>query len=253
MLGGWLEGEEEEAAGCLPEHLLRNKHVGPLAAQIVKRPAHGRVEAGNEAHALQLGQQVAASEHSISFNIDAPVTARPPVGGRASRIVGAWERPGGRRLVKIPVEADPQHHGQLASGRGWLFVFGGRRVRDGRDVEAVIAQRRLGEGVDVWLVLVGSGLISSTSSRRRALFVVCWLVNRHGIRVVAVAIASIILVLGVDDYGPANGEGRVMVSVQVVALEEEARKDGLYGEGLAIRQVGGGRAHDACRGSAQFD
>lgn len=36
-----LEGEEEQAAGDLPEHLLGHKHVGPFLAGVVHGRPHG--------------------------------------------------------------------------------------------------------------------------------------------------------------------------------------------------------------------
>lgn len=57
---GGLQGEEEEAAGDLPEHLLRDEHAGPLLAAIVQGGSHGGIQAGDQPHALQLGDQVPA-------------------------------------------------------------------------------------------------------------------------------------------------------------------------------------------------
>lgn len=55
---GGLQGEEEEATWDLPEHLLCDEHGGPLFAAVLHGGSHGRVQGGNQAHALQLGDKV---------------------------------------------------------------------------------------------------------------------------------------------------------------------------------------------------
>lgn len=51
--------------------------------------------------------------------------------------------------------------------------------------------------------------------------------------VTALVLMERILVLGVQDDGPAGREGRVVVC-EMVALEEQAAEDGGYGEILAV-------------------
>lgn len=60
-------------------------------------------------------------------------------------------------------------------------------------------------------------------------------VDHHG-----VVIALPAIVLGVDDNGPPYWKWRLVVLVELVALEEKAGENGLDGECLAVGQADGG-------------
>lgn len=111
-----LKSEEEKATGNLPEHLLGHEHVGPLLAGVVHGRSHGRVECGDQAHPLELGNQVAPSQDSISFDIYAPISSWSPLCSSVFRVLVGGEGLGGRRLVEVPVECNPQDHCDLTGG-----------------------------------------------------------------------------------------------------------------------------------------
>lgn len=121
--------------------------------------------------------------------------------------------------MEVPVESDPQDHRDLACGRSSGLEIGGGGIRYGGDVEAVVLQCGLGEGVDV-------------GSSSNAVLVIVGAVDHHGI-VVATGPA---IVLGVNDNSPAYWEGRLVVLVELMALEEEAGKDRLDGKCLTVGQ-----------------
>lgn len=227
---GGLEGEEEQASRDLPEHLLGHEHVGPLQAGVVHGGSDRRVECGNQAHPLELWDQVAPPQYAVSFYVYPPVSSWPPFCSSVFRILVEREGLGRGRLVEVPVEGDPQDHCDLAGrGGGWLEVGGGG-VRYGGDIEAIVLQGGLREGVDV-------------GSASDAVLLLVGAVDHHG-----VVIAGLAIVLGVDYNGPPYRERRLVILVELMALKEEAGEDGLDGECLAIGQADrGGRGHCVLR------
>lgn len=197
-----LEGEEEQAARDLPEHLLGHEHVRPLEAGVVHGGSHSRVQRRNQAHPLELGNQVAPSQHSISFYVYAPVSLWSPLGSSVFRILVGRQGLGRGGLVKVPVQGDPEDHCNLAGGRGSRLEVGGRGIRYGGDIEAVVLQGWLGEGVDVGTA--GDAVLLPVGA-----------VDHHG-----VVIAWPAIVLSVDDNCPAYWERRLVVLVELMALEE---------------------------------
>lgn len=124
--------------------------------------------------------------------------------------------------MEVPIECDPQDHCDLAGGRGSGLKVGGGGVRYGGDVEAVVLQCGLGEGVDV-------------GSSSNTVLVIVGAIDHHRV-VVATGPA---IVFGVDDNGPAYWERGLVVLVELMALEEEAGKDRLDGECLTVGQSDG--------------
>lgn len=97
--------------------------------------------------------------------------------------------------------------------------MGGRRVGYRRDVEAVILEGRVGEGM--------CGGCANMASVR----VVDGLTGTHG------AIMVVGVVFGLNDDCPADGKGTRMVSVELVTLEKEPAEYGLDSKCLPIWQV----------------
>lgn len=124
--------------------------------------------------------------------------------------------------MKVPVEGDPEDHCDLAGGRGSGLEVGGRGIRYRGDIEAVVLQCWLRKGVDV-------------GSASDAVLLPVGAVDHHG-----VVIALPAIVLGVDDNGPPYWKRRLVVLVELVALEEKAGENGLDGECLAVGQADGG-------------
>lgn len=247
-----LQREEEQVTWDLPEHALRDKHARPLVAAVVGARSARSVCRGNQAHALQLRDQVAAAQHAVALDIDAPLAFGFRVVGRVS---GGDDIELGARLglVEVPVQRHPHHHGDLARGAGGGLEVGVGRVRDGRDEERVAVQRRAHKGTH-------AGFCPRRRRPRRSalvavvvVFVVVAVAEVDAVCLVGIAAAAALvglkgrldLFFGVQHDVPADGEG-VGVHVHLVALEAEAGEDGHDGEGLAIGQMQQLRRHGLC-------
>lgn len=73
-------------------------------------------------------------------------------------------------------------------------------------------------------------------SSSNAVLVIVGAVDHHRI----VVAAGSAIVFGMDDNGPTYWEGRLVVLVELMALEEEAGEDWLDGKCLTVRQSDGG-------------
>lgn len=73
-------------------------------------------------------------------------------------------------------------------------------------------------------------------SSSNAVLVIVGAVDHHSI----IVAAGLAIVFGVDDNRPAYWERRLVVLVELMALEEEAGKDRLDGECLTVGQSDGG-------------
>ena len=76
VLQVWLEREKEEAAGYLPEHLARDKHVGPRVVRVVEGGAYGGVGTGYKTHALELWYEVPPTQNTVPLDANLPFTTR---------------------------------------------------------------------------------------------------------------------------------------------------------------------------------
>ena len=211
------EREEVDPRVQLPEALPTDEHLHPPLARI----AHAvlgikpdtRVLGRNQAHPLQLRKQVLALEDALAVDINTPLALRLALVGRQVRRGGRHVRirPG---LMEVPPQAGPEHHGDLASGRGRRLELIRARVRNGRNKQVVIAQTRFAEAVDV------------VAFRQLA--------GRVDVRVCGGGGEVVVLVvLAVEDDGPTGRED-VLVGMQVVGFEVEAAEDGGDGEGLPV-------------------
>lgn len=100
----------------LPKGPAAHKHVGPaLAAKLALLDPYIRLLGSNQAHALQFRQHHLAFEYAFSVDRDTPFSLRFPCIRRALGYrVGYpqfW-----LRLVKVPVQSGPKHHGDLPGG-----------------------------------------------------------------------------------------------------------------------------------------
>lgn len=128
---------------------------------------------------------------------------------------------GGSGLVEVPVERDPQHHGDLPRGasRGLEIRTGG--VRHGGYEEPVIAKGGRLEGVGVRLL---------------------WPVPIVTIVLSCRFIAVRLVVFSVEDHGPSYRKS-AMVGIKLISLEEEPGEDRRYGKIPPVGQVDGLRTH----------
>lgn len=123
--------------------------------------------------------------------------------------------------MKIPTQRRPQHHGDMARGRGGIFEVAAGRHRDGRDEERVALQRWLGE-------TMGDGEL--LGGRR-------WLLPFPHVYFAPAADSLLVFgvkfVFGLEVDGPARWHGRLM-QIEVIGFEGEAAKDGSHRVGLAV-------------------
>lgn len=115
--------------------------------------------------------------------------------------------------MKVPPQCRPQHHGDLARRRVGRFVVHAGRAAYGRDENVVVLPR---------------GLLEARLSHFISLSIFINIIFDW--------------FLGVYDNGPAWRERGVM-QVEVVGLEIDAAKHRGHGEGVAVGQVAGRRAH----------
>lgn len=83
-----LEGEEEEASRYLPEHLARDKHVGPWLVRVIEGSANRGVGAGYETHAFEFWYEVPPAQDAVPPDANLPVTTRPAGSGRGLGSLG---------------------------------------------------------------------------------------------------------------------------------------------------------------------
>lgn len=121
--------------------------------------------------------------------------------------------------MKVPVQGDPEHHGDLPRRASSWLELGVGRDGDGRDEERVVLQRRPGEGLGPPFCL-----------------------GRQVLVVVLLALAAVgalkldPVFFGVQHRHPASGIRMEQVMV-IMAAESQAAKDGGDGELFAIGQV----------------
>lgn len=127
--------------------------------------------------------------------------------------------------MEIPVQGNPQHQGDLPGGRDRLLEVGGGRVGNARDVDGIILKSRLGKGVDVGFAQEGR-----VQGRLDACPLLVARVDDHGV----CAVGDI---FSVYHDCPPDGEERLVMLVELMALEEQAGKDGLDSECLPVWQV----------------
>lgn len=140
------EVEKEEARVDLPEAATTNKHLRPGAGLLGLNwlVADKGLLAGDQAHAFELLEQVPALEDAVALDVDAPVAFGSAAGRGFGRGLGV-ELEIGLGLVEVPIEGDPDHHGDLPGGRAGGLVLRTGRVDNGGDVEAVLVQGRSDE------------------------------------------------------------------------------------------------------------
>lgn len=186
---------------------------------------HARPDRGilgrNQSHPLQLWNQVPTSEHSIPLDIDLPLAARLRRPGRMLRSIGMRMR---RRfgLVKVPVERDPQDHGNLSGRARGGLELGRRRVRDGRDEEVVALQRWLRVGMDM------------LGRYRRPILDTL----PHGL---------LLLLLGGIQHDSPPHRKRIVMRIHLMTLEPQASKHLGNRESLPIGQMYNLRCHRSNR------
>lgn len=123
--------------------------------------------------------------------------------------------------MEVPIERDPEHHSYLS---GWacrrLEVIG-RRIRDGRDEEAIVLEGRLRIRVDMgFVVAIGGGVSASILSLCDC---TAWDFESS-------------IIFRVYDDGPAYREG-IVVGIEVVGFEEEAGEDRRHGDIAPVGQM----------------
>jgi hypothetical protein len=170
-----------------------------------------RIFAGDETHALQLGQHDLALENTLPVDVYAPFAlGLASIGGvLGTRVCDLQCRFG---LVKVPVQRRPQHHGDLAGWRRSRLELAAAGIRYGRDVEVVSIQGGLLEAV------------YATWWEQLLLILLLLLLFVRGQ-----------FILGVEHNSPARRKWRMRVDI--ARLEEEASKDRRDGKVLAVGQV----------------
>lgn len=88
VLQVWLEGEEEETAGYLPEHFARDKHVGPRLVRVIEGSANRGIGAGYETHAFEFWYEIPPAQDAVLLDANLPVTTRAAGGGRGLGSLG---------------------------------------------------------------------------------------------------------------------------------------------------------------------
>lgn len=117
--------------------------------------------------------------------------------------------------MEVPVQGNPQHHGDLSRRAGGRLKVAASRHRNRGDEQAVILERGLGIRVYGWF-------------RLGAVFVAL-------LGVVAGRIAGLAIIFGLYDNAPAGGNS-VLRSTEFVGFEEEAGEHGSDADELPVGQ-----------------
>lgn len=117
--------------------------------------------------------------------------------------------------MEVPVQGNPQHHGNQSRGAGCGLELAASRHRNRRNEQAVILERGLGVRVYGWFRL-GAVLV--------ALF-----------GVGAGGIAGLVIIFGVYDDAPASGDS-VLGRTEFVGFEEETSEHGSDADELPVGQ-----------------
>lgn len=126
----------------MPECPPTDKHLGPtFRSSLFLCASYCRVFTRDQTHSLQLWQHNLALEDAFAVDVDSPfapwLSCVCCVFGNSIGDLKCW-----LRLVEVPVERGPQHHGNLASRRGSSFEFATVGVRYGRYVEMIAIEGR---------------------------------------------------------------------------------------------------------------
>lgn len=117
--------------------------------------------------------------------------------------------------MEVPIQGNPQHHGNQSRGAGGGLELAASRHRNRGNEQAVILERGLDVRVYGWF-------------RLGAVFVALF-------GVVAGRIAGLVIIFGVYDDAPASGDS-VLGSTEFVGFEEEASEHGSDADELPVGQ-----------------